>query len=171
MTPAELAQVEEAKAVRPRATKGPWYKCGCGSCQLVYGDGGKTLIHSEPDYTDGPPADDEEGMANATMFAASDVLTRRVVELEEQLKRYEWTLAETEALVMSHEGHIAKQDAQIAKLKEWQGKAVDWVCEAKVVVAEQAEMWKGRPREEEYNRQLDEITTLIAQAQEGGEGI
>jgi len=41
-------------------------------------------------------------------------------ELKEQLKRYEWALAEVEALVLSHEGHISK-------LEDWQAKALPYL--------------------------------------------
>jgi len=79
-------------------------------------------------------------------------------ELKEQLKRYEWALAETEALVMSHEGHISK-------LEGWQKRALPWLCEMKPIIAEKLEFWQDRSREEIYQRELDELNTLIKEGE------
>ena len=140
MTPEKLQQVEAAKAALPKTTPGPWIEELCL--------GGAYVIDNVLPESKGKVRHIAEVWgplttpSNATLIAAAPVLVERVIELE----------------------------GELAALKEWQAKAVDWVCEAKVVVAEQAEMWKGRPREEEYNRQLDEISALIAQAQ-GGERL
>lgn len=80
-------------------------------------------------------------------------------ELKEQLKRYEWALTETEALVLSHEGHITK-------LENWQKRALEFLYEMKPIIEEQYKMWKGRRKEDEYGAQLDEINKLIKEAKE-----
>ena len=115
MTPEQLQQVEAAKAALPNATPGPWLmrrdSCHFSTMTEVYnGDGIIAEANLECDIP---------------LLAAAPVLVERVMELEAELKRYEWALAETEALVMSHEGHISRQDALIQRLKEWQERAVE----------------------------------------------
>lgn len=51
--------------------------------------------------------------AQAAEITAKD---KRIAELEAALRDKDWSLAETWALVLNHEGHIEKLDARIAAL-------------------------------------------------------
>jgi chromosome segregation ATPase len=48
--------------------------------------------------------------------AERDSLRAEVARLTEALKQRDWELAESGALVMSHEAHIAKLEAEVARL-------------------------------------------------------
>lgn len=65
-----MSVLSDALAAMDKATPGPWKYCGCGSCQLVWGDG--FLIHDQPDGgCEAPIPYNSTGINNAIIIGAA----------------------------------------------------------------------------------------------------
>lgn len=53
-----------------------------------------------------------------------------------------------------------------AKGRAWKNNAIDYLHEYRPILAEKAEMWKGRAREEQYAVELESLDALISEAGE-----
>jgi len=148
MTEAEYEQVEAAKAAIDEATPGPWRCCGCGQCQLVWGN--SLLIHDQPDGGDEAPTPcNSTGINNAILIAAAPALVRRVQELEAE--RYD---------VEAMKREIEARGRDISRLEDWQAKAVEILKRLEnKMLATDPEKWL------DYEKQLSTLTALIEQAE------
>lgn len=114
----EQQQIEAAKAAMDKATPGPLDVIFTGTMGKYLVEKTEGSVHKQLAYC---------GLDDALLFAAAPALARRVIELEDQLKKYELALAETEALVFSHEGHITKLESSLATIKsECADRAAHW---------------------------------------------
>lgn len=112
MTPAELDQVEQAKEALPNATPGPWMMhrdiCHFGTMTEIYNDSG--IIAEANRECDTP------------IIAAAWVLTRRVIELENQVKDLQVELTQPVLCAVHRQADkIATLEAEVQRLKDWQG--------------------------------------------------
>lgn len=112
----EADQIEAAKAAMDKATPGPWAEPYYDNYPGDRGWWVHNGVEGSHEYAvavtfEGNP----KAEYDALLIAAAPALVRRVQELEaegkylkDQLREYELALAGSDALVMSHEGHIAK---------------------------------------------------------------
>jgi len=66
-------------------TPGPWTKCGCGHCELVWAADGETTIHTSPDNEETRTAEGEESQANARLISAAPDMYAVLKDLEESV--------------------------------------------------------------------------------------
>lgn len=124
-----MSVLSDALAAMDKATPGPWIYCGCGSCQLVWGDG--FLIHDQPDGgCEAPIPYNSTGINNAIIIgAAPDALAwikeaLPWLEIRADELRYEIDAQETligpvlsDDCIGTMKSDLARLDALIAQAK------------------------------------------------------
>lgn len=122
------------------------------------------LIAAAPDMAKYIKENDLEFSVTEFLMKKNNELESENAKLYKQLRELEWALAETEALVLSHEGHIDKLNNKIitlaadnAQLQIWRKKAV-----ASIILA----AGKLKACNDEYDDDYLNLTTLIKEANE-----
>lgn len=65
-----MSALLDALQARDKATLGPWHRCTCGKCELVWGKD-SICVHDMPDGADCETPQGEEAYANCDIIAAA----------------------------------------------------------------------------------------------------
>lgn len=89
----EQSAVDRIKELLKDVTPLPWEMCSCGTCGMVFGDGGNVYVHYPPDWeVVGPVSAPQKSQRNAELIALSVSNVSGLIDEVERLKaEIEWT--------------------------------------------------------------------------------